>query len=703
VEKVQNSILQLGWPDYALTGIASGLAVYCAGYSLGAPDVAYLMVGLVLLGTVVAAILQAFLPKKLARADGVFYLALALVAMFYEGGLNDLLPSEGFPEQLRVAGWLCWMLGFCSFVAWRDSTLLFQAVPGIALFGFIGAWDTFRASPFLFFGFLLCYATLFARSHSRSMMLRAVDSGYVSTSLDAKDQSNYSRALRRGPWRWMAGPEWALVTALVVVLISLIGAPFLRFSLQGVSGFVKISIPNSPSMRRALNANTPAVSSINFTNTDVEGVGTGPHAPLIGRPIFSLTVYGGPQLPTRYLRYHTYLGASARGWDELTDLANDTDEHRAEFAANTYAGKSAASAEFTIHYSAGSYDAIPIPGDIKQGSFPTSDYRLDGTIINSTFAFAPGQNASGSAAYATAQPVTAPAAVGGVTSYSDDGNTRTTQRVRRFAEETVAGSKNGYEKAVRLRDAIAKQCTYDLNAPAVPEGKDPVDYFLFESKRGYCDLFASAMTVCARAAHLPARFVIGYANFTNPGQDSNGNYQYSDTDFHAWSEIYFNESGWTIFDATDGAAEAPGAGRGSKQDSGPWYETPTVIYATAAILLFGLITLGLRLAKRFNFTLVKKKGKLAEVEKQYVNLIRMLETRTGKPRRPSQTPFEYLESVKPYLDGSFDSVSLATGAFVQTFYGSKEPSDEQISDFTKLVNAARAKLKNIKRSKEDLA
>ena len=250
------------------------------------------------------------------------------------------------------------------------------------------------------------------------------------------------------------------------------------------------------------------------------------------------------------------------------------------------------------------------------------------------------------------------------------------------------------------RAAVAKQCTYDLDAPAVPEGKDPVDYFLFDSKRGYCDLFASAMTVLARTIHLPARFVIGYANFTNARPDANGSIAFCDTDFHAWSEIYFKETGWTIFDATDGAAEAPGAGRGQKQGDGPWYEKTSVIFGLGVITLFSVLALLLRLSKKFRGIVSVRKEKKAELERQYVELVRKLESRTGRPRRPSQTPAEYLATVEPFLDGTFESVRLATESFVSSFYGSSEPTQEQITELKRLVTDAKLKLKSIKRRKD---
>jgi hypothetical protein len=57
-----------------------------------------------------------------------------------------------------------------------------------------------------------------------------------------------------------------------------------------------------------------------------------------------------------------------------------------------------------------------------------------------------------------------------------------------------------------------REIPYTLDIPAPPEGRDVVDYFLFDLRKGYCDYYATSMAVLARAAGLPARLVAGYAN-----------------------------------------------------------------------------------------------------------------------------------------------------------------------------------------------
>jgi transglutaminase-like putative cysteine protease len=92
---------------------------------------------------------------------------------------------------------------------------------------------------------------------------------------------------------------------------------------------------------------------------------------------------------------------------------------------------------------------------------------------------------------------------------------------------------------------------YTLQPP--PLGRDPVDQFLFETRRGFCEHYASAFAVMMRAAGIPSRIVLGYqGGELNP----RGNYMIvRQSDAHAWTEVWLPERGWHRVDPT--AAVAP--------------------------------------------------------------------------------------------------------------------------------------------------
>ena len=92
---------------------------------------------------------------------------------------------------------------------------------------------------------------------------------------------------------------------------------------------------------------------------------------------------------------------------------------------------------------------------------------------------------------------------------------------------------------------------YTLEPPKL-DG-DPVDQFLFETRSGFCEHYASAFTFLMRAANIPARVVTGYlGGEANP---LDGYISVRQSDAHAWSEVWLPGEGWVRVDPT--AAVSP--------------------------------------------------------------------------------------------------------------------------------------------------
>ncbi len=122
-------------------------------------------------------------------------------------------------------------------------------------------------------------------------------------------------------------------------------------------------------------------------------------------------------------------------------------------------------------------------------------------------------------------------------------------RVRDLAQEVVAASPQAtspYDRAKAL-EYFLRQYPYSLDIPGPPPGADPVDYFLFDLQTGYCDYYASAMTVMARSLGLPARLAAG---FTVQPTDEDGRQTIYEINGHSWAEIYFAGFGWVEFEPT---------------------------------------------------------------------------------------------------------------------------------------------------------
>ncbi|HKU69359.1 MAG TPA: DUF3488 and transglutaminase-like domain-containing protein, partial [Burkholderiales bacterium] len=91
---------------------------------------------------------------------------------------------------------------------------------------------------------------------------------------------------------------------------------------------------------------------------------------------------------------------------------------------------------------------------------------------------------------------------------------------------------------------------YTLTPPLL--GEQPVDEFLFSTRRGFCEHYASAFAVLMRAAGIPARVVTGYQ-----GGELNefGNYLIvRQSDAHAWTEVWLKDQGWVRVDPTSAVA-----------------------------------------------------------------------------------------------------------------------------------------------------
>ncbi|HAS72821.1 MAG TPA: hypothetical protein DCS67_01595 [Clostridiales bacterium UBA8960] len=106
-----------------------------------------------------------------------------------------------------------------------------------------------------------------------------------------------------------------------------------------------------------------------------------------------------------------------------------------------------------------------------------------------------------------------------------------------------------YEKMLRLTNFLSQNYTYSLTPPSNRERKDFVSDFLFDTQKGYCTYFASALSVMARINGIPSRYVEGFR--VDPNEVRYGDYsKVTERDAHAWTEVYLEDYGWVIFEST---------------------------------------------------------------------------------------------------------------------------------------------------------
>ena len=124
-------------------------------------------------------------------------------------------------------------------------------------------------------------------------------------------------------------------------------------------------------------------------------------------------------------------------------------------------------------------------------------------------------------------------------------------RTRALAEQWRRENGNPLPLAQAALDYFHRESFfYTLSPPLL--GDNPVDDFLFTTRRGFCEHFAAAFVTLMRAAGIPSRVVVGYL-----GGELNtaGNYLIvRQSDAHAWAEIWTAERGWVRVDPTGAVA-----------------------------------------------------------------------------------------------------------------------------------------------------
>lgn len=290
------------------------------------------------------------------------------------------------------------------------------------------------------------------------------------------------------------------------------------------------------------------------------------------------------------------------------------------------------------------------------------------------------------------------------------------ERVRDLAIRATTGRSNPYDKAEAL-ETLLRTYRYDLDIEAPPAGSDAVDHFLFNSREGYCDYYASAMVVMLRSVGVPARYVMGYTPGTDasaPDRDPGATpvYRIEERDAHAWPEVYFPSYGWIQFEPTASeplltrplpetgqmepgavAERGPGGGNGDSLPPGQTDQQETGaeprgglwarlarngkwLVATAATVIAGAIawiTLRRRAGLRFPSRMTLP-GLFA--------LLGRWAARLRVPWRASETPLERAALFGEAVPEAASSAAETAALFVAQRYGHQEPSPDAVASLS---------------------
>ncbi len=128
------------------------------------------------------------------------------------------------------------------------------------------------------------------------------------------------------------------------------------------------------------------------------------------------------------------------------------------------------------------------------------------------------------------------------------------EQTRSYLEEVTAGCETPLQKLKAIEEELAgyNYTTSPGELPKKVKSQEAfLDYFLLQSKQGFCTHFASAFVLLARAEGFPARYVEG---FCVPLTDDSVMNVSSDMG-HAWPEVYLEGIGWIPFEPTPGYGE----------------------------------------------------------------------------------------------------------------------------------------------------
>ncbi|HUY74469.1 MAG TPA: transglutaminaseTgpA domain-containing protein [Candidatus Dormibacteraeota bacterium] len=268
------------------------------------------------------------------------------------------------------------------------------------------------------------------------------------------------------------------------------------------------------------------------------------------------------------------------------------------------------------------------------------------------------------------------------------------QRARTLAAKVTGSATNEFDVVMALTTYLQASYHYTLALPPVPPGTDPVDWFLFDVKTGYCEQFATAETLMLRSLGIPARLATGYSTGDyDPVLDQS---VVREHDAHAWVEVWFPSFGWVPVDPTPGVSPLAATQFPNHWAAGgiarliPHLEVGAPMAALGSLGLLAVIPPALAagvLAVIAWAWLRRRKWRrgvqASPGESELLRLYERVQGRLGRRRAPPETPLEYQELVRagpigPLLDELTDAVN-------QGAYAGRWPDPERVRELARQI------------------
>jgi len=264
-------------------------------------------------------------------------------------------------------------------------------------------------------------------------------------------------------------------------------------------------------------------------------------------------------------------------------------------------------------------------------------------------------------------------------------------RARQMAVEATKGASNEFDAVMALTGYLQRGYQYTLDLPRVPAGRDPVDWFLFDVKTGYCEQFATAETLMLRSLGIPARLATGYA--TGDYDPLLNQAVVREHDAHAWVEVWFSGHGWVPVDPTPGVAPLAATRFPNHWAGGglarllPHLTVGAPAAALGSLGVFAVVPLAMGIAIAFVLAYAwlrrrvwTRRPKAPPGESELLRLYERLQRRLGRRRAPPETPLEYQRLMQS------DVLVDVTKAVNEGVYAGRWPDPKRVRDLAERIS-----------------
>lgn len=282
------------------------------------------------------------------------------------------------------------------------------------------------------------------------------------------------------------------------------------------------------------------------------------------------------------------------------------------------------------------------------------------------------------------------------------------EEVQAYLSEITKDTHSDIEK-LRLIERELASFSYTWTPGSLPDTVTDagsfLDYFLLESRQGYCTYFATAFTLLARAEGFPARYVQGFCVPINKEGETTV-YSYM---AHAWPEVYIDGAGWIPFEPTPGYGQirytpwemeqkdiAFSSNLGTQYQTGPPENTEetapkpqeepeetkrelSVFVRLSAYAILGILIIALLALLLDNLIGSYRYKKMSPVDKLWAEISRNLRVLSllGFSRREGETLQEFQDRTQKGLLPATVSLTFIE-AYEALLYGNRQVNEEGI-------------------------